>query len=95
MSDDHLIEETSKNQVEEEDEDQVNNSKKMKLELLEMLGSTHSKPKLMSLISSAHHRVFGSLKLEELGLEEGTRSRTHVNPLGKQYLEVRESFSDT
>ena len=93
MSDDQLIEETSENQVEEEDEDQVNN-KKMKLELLEMMGSTHSKPKLMSLISSAHHRVFGSLKLEDLGLEEGARSRTHVNPLGKQYLEVREFFND-
>ena len=53
-----------------------------------LTGSTHSNPDVISTIMVAQHRVFGPLKLDDLGPEEKSRSRTHVNPLSRQYLEV-------
>ena len=53
-----------------------------------LTGSTHSNSDVISTIMSAQHKVFGPLKLEDLGPEEKSRSRTHVNPLSIQFLEV-------
>jgi hypothetical protein len=53
-----------------------------------LVGSTHSNPDIVSTIMSAQHAIFGGLKLEELGPEERQKSRTHANPLSKQFLEV-------
>lgn len=51
-------------------------------------GSTHSNSDVISTIMVAQNKVFGPLKLEDVSPEEKNRSRTHVNPLSKQFLEV-------
>jgi hypothetical protein len=51
-------------------------------------GSTYSNADVASTIMVAQNKVFGTLKLEEFGPEEKNRSRTHVNPLSIQFLQV-------
>lgn len=52
-----------------------------------VLMNTHSQPLVVSAISTAQHKAFGFLKLEEVGPEDRRKARTHANPLAKQYLE--------
>lgn len=54
---------------------------------LPALMNTHSQPQVVSAISTAQHKAFGFLKLDEFGPEERRKARTHANPLAKQYLE--------
>ena len=81
-------------EVEEEREDETGldsreqRVKRAKESLPLLKGSTHSNSDVVSTIMSAQNRIFGPLRLEELGPEEKSRARTHYNPLAKQYLTV-------